>query len=119
MNSLLRKAALQTFKLTSTPSDSPTTTTHPQEVSLELEDKQVRLIDTPGLSWQPVEDASEEDRNRTRAKDVLLRSRGRIERLKDPSPVCKFPAKLLLMRRGVFDTRIQCRNSCPVRTGKT
>ncbi|KAH9894117.1 hypothetical protein C8Q73DRAFT_826613 [Cubamyces lactineus] len=87
VNSLLRKAALQTYKLTSTPSDSPTTTTHPQEVTLELDDKQVRLIDTPGLSWQPVEDASEEDRNRTRARDVLLRSRGRIERLKDPSPV--------------------------------
>ncbi|KAI0334913.1 P-loop containing nucleoside triphosphate hydrolase protein [Cubamyces sp. BRFM 1775] len=85
VNSLLRKAVLQTYRLTSTPSDSPTTTSHPQEVTLELDNKQVRLIDTPGLSWQPVEDASEEDRNRTRAKDVLLRSRGRIERMKDPS----------------------------------
>ncbi|KAI9063457.1 P-loop containing nucleoside triphosphate hydrolase protein [Trametes sanguinea] len=87
INSLLRKPVLQTYKLTTTPSDTPTTTTHPQEVTLELEGKEVRIIDTPGLSWHPVEGASEEERNRTRARDVLLRNRGRVERLKDPAPV--------------------------------
>ncbi|KAL7282022.1 hypothetical protein ACG7TL_003489 [Trametes sanguinea] len=87
INSLLRKPVLQTYKLTSTPSDTPTTTTHPQEVSLDLEGKEVRIIDTPGLSWYPVEGASEEERNRTRARDVLLRNRGRVEKLKDPAPV--------------------------------
>ncbi|KAI0676739.1 hypothetical protein C8Q78DRAFT_1073527 [Trametes maxima] len=87
VNSLVRKAALETYKLTSTPSDSPTTTTHPQEVSLELGGKQVRLIDTPGLSWHPAEDASEEVISKTRAWDVLLRNRGHIERVKDSSPV--------------------------------
>ncbi|KAH9853944.1 hypothetical protein C2E23DRAFT_727751 [Lenzites betulinus] len=87
VNSLLRKAALQTYKLTATPSDAPTTTTHPQEVTLELEGKQVRFIDTPGLSWQFVEDASEEDIGRTRARDVLIRNRGHVERMKDPSHV--------------------------------
>ncbi|KAI0643674.1 P-loop containing nucleoside triphosphate hydrolase protein [Trametes meyenii] len=87
VNSLVSKAALETYKLTSTPSDSPTTTAHPQEVSLELDGKQVRLIDTPGLSWHPSDDASEEDLSKTRARDVLLRNRGHIERVKDSSPV--------------------------------
>ncbi|EIW62162.1 P-loop containing nucleoside triphosphate hydrolase protein [Trametes versicolor FP-101664 SS1] len=87
VNSLLRKAVLQTYKLTSTPPETPTTTTHPQEVMLELEGKSVRLIDTPGLSWHPSEDASEEEFVQARARDVLLRNRGHIERLKDPAHV--------------------------------
>ncbi|KAI0772525.1 hypothetical protein BD413DRAFT_45792 [Trametes elegans] len=87
VNSLLRRAVLPTYNLTSTSPDFPTTTTHPQEVTLELDGKQVRLIDTPGLSWVYAEDASEEDAARARARDVLLRTRGRMERLKDPSPV--------------------------------
>ena len=90
VNSLLRKAALQTYRLTATTPDAPTTTVHPQEVTVELEGgTQLRVIDTPGLSWHPVEDASPEDFARTRARDILLRNRGRIERLKDPSPVCE------------------------------
>ena len=90
VNSLLRKAALQTYRLTSTPSDAPTTTTYPQEVTVELEGgKQLRVIDTPGLSWHTAENASPEDTTRLRARDILLRSRGHIERLKDPSPVCE------------------------------
>ncbi len=89
MNSLLRKGALQTYKLTSAPPETPTTTTHPQEVMLELEGKSVRLIDTPGLSWHPSEDASEEEFDQARARDVLLRNRGHIERLKDPAHVSK------------------------------
>ncbi|KAI8984977.1 hypothetical protein BD414DRAFT_417885 [Trametes punicea] len=87
VNSLHRKAMLQTYKLTSTYSDSPTTTTLPQELTLDLDGKEVRIIDTPGLSWQLAQDASEEERSRTRARDVLLRNRGRIDRLKDPAPV--------------------------------
>ncbi|KAI0723530.1 hypothetical protein C8Q76DRAFT_723215 [Earliella scabrosa] len=88
VNSLLRKAALQTYRLTSTPSDAPTTTTYPQEVTVELEGgKQLRVIDTPGLSWHTAENASPEDTTRIRARDILLRNRGHIERLKDPSPV--------------------------------
>ncbi|KAI0751234.1 hypothetical protein C8Q80DRAFT_1097952 [Daedaleopsis nitida] len=88
INSLLRKAVLQTYRLTSTSPDTPTTTTHPQEVTVELEGgSSVRVIDTPGLSWHPVDDSSPEDTARLRARDILLRNRGRIERLKDPSPV--------------------------------
>ncbi|OBZ71764.1 Guanine nucleotide-binding protein-like NSN1 [Grifola frondosa] len=87
INSLLRKAALDTFRLTSTAQDGPTTTRHPQEVTLEIDGKPIRLIDTPGLSWLPAPDASAEELERQRARDILLRNRGRIERLKDPGPL--------------------------------
>ncbi|KAM5530260.1 hypothetical protein V8D89_016070 [Ganoderma adspersum] len=89
VNSLLRKAALQTYKLASSTNDfSPTTTTHPQEVTIDLEGgKSLRVIDTPGLLWQHAEDLSDEDVARIRARDILLRNRGHVERLKDPSAV--------------------------------
>ncbi|OCH95890.1 hypothetical protein OBBRIDRAFT_441971 [Obba rivulosa] len=88
VNSLLRKASLQTYVLSSTVTqEGPTTTTHPQEVSTEIDGRQFRIIDTPGLSWHSpsVEDAQEHER--LRASDILLRNKGRIERLKDPAPV--------------------------------
>ena len=89
VNSLLRKVALQTYKLTSSATDfSPTTTTHHQEVSIDLEGgKSIRVIDTPGLLWHHVEDLPDEEAARIRARDILLRNRGHIERLKDPSAV--------------------------------
>ena len=43
----------------------------------------VVFIDTPGLVWQPSE---EEGWERRHALDVLLRNKGRIDRLKDPRP---------------------------------
>ena len=43
----------------------------------------VVFIDTPGLAWQPSE---EEDWERRHTLDVLLRNKGRIDRLKDPRP---------------------------------
>lgn len=67
--------------------DGPSTTSYPQEVELEIDGKQVRIIDTPGLSWHSPSDLSDEGRERLRAQDILLRNRGRIERLKDPGPV--------------------------------
>ncbi|KAH9843741.1 uncharacterized protein C8Q71DRAFT_12337 [Rhodofomes roseus] len=87
INSLLRQATLPTYKLTSSPVDGPTTTAYPQEVSLELEGKAVRIIDTPGLAWLAPDDLSAEDLERIRARDILQRNRGRVERLKDPAPV--------------------------------
>ncbi|KZT74532.1 hypothetical protein DAEQUDRAFT_197091 [Daedalea quercina L-15889] len=87
INSLLRKATLPTFKLTSAPLDGPTTTTYPQEISMDIEGKSIRVIDTPGLAWQAPSGVSAEDLERVRARDILQRNRGRIERLKDPAPV--------------------------------
>ena len=48
------------------------------------------FIDTPGLTWQPSEEAAPEERERHRAKDVLLRNKGRIDRLKDPLPAVSY-----------------------------
>ncbi|KAH9007137.1 GNL3L/Grn1 putative GTPase-domain-containing protein [Lactarius hatsudake] len=70
--------------------NSPTTTPHALEVTLELDGKPVVFIDTPGLAWQPSEDASPEDRVRHRAQDVLLRNKGRIDHLKDPIPAVSY-----------------------------
>ncbi|EMD40973.1 hypothetical protein CERSUDRAFT_111546 [Gelatoporia subvermispora B] len=88
VNSLLRKATLSTYALSTTISqEGPSTTTHPQEVTLELSGKQLRIIDTPGLLWHPSPNEDSLELERIRASDILIRSKGRIERLKDPSLV--------------------------------
>ncbi|KAH9938725.1 GNL3L/Grn1 putative GTPase-domain-containing protein [Fomitopsis serialis] len=87
INCFLRKAALPTYKLTSSPQDGPTTTAYPQETSLETEGKRVRIIDTPGLAWQTPSELSADELERLRARDILQRNRGKVERLKDPAPV--------------------------------
>lgn len=81
INSLLHKSALPVYTLASS-SRGPTTTTLPQEVTVEANGKQIRLIDTPGLSWEADEST---DVDNIRARDILLRNKGRIDRLKDPS----------------------------------
>lgn len=97
INSLLRNATLPTYKL-SAAADSPTTTVYPQETSLEIEGKTVRLIDTPGLAWQAPAELPADELERIRAKDILQRNRGRVERLKDPAPVGEFPRTSYLPR---------------------
>ncbi|GLB33406.1 putative GNL3L/Grn1 putative GTPase [Lyophyllum shimeji] len=84
INSLIRKNALPVYTVESS-SRGPTTTELPQEVVVEAAGKQIRLIDTPGLSWQVDEGA--QNREDVRARDILLRSKGRIDRLKDPTSV--------------------------------
>ena len=59
---------------------------HPQEVVVKAAGKSIRLIDTPGLFWEYPEDASKEDAAVLKARDILLRSRGRIDHLKVPLP---------------------------------
>ncbi|CAA7270739.1 unnamed protein product [Cyclocybe aegerita] len=85
INSLLKRAALPVYAPSSS-SRGPTTTELPQEVSLEFEDQKITLIDTPGLSFisEVVGDAAL--LQQSRARDILLRSKGRIDRLKDPGP---------------------------------
>lgn len=68
-------------------SSGPATTEVARETILEVGGKQIRLIDTPGLVWE----ADESMRNaELRTRDILLRSRGRIDRLKDPSMASRF-----------------------------
>ncbi|KAG9317115.1 GNL3L/Grn1 putative GTPase-domain-containing protein [Chiua virens] len=65
----------------------PYTTTSAEEVVVAVpgkEGRKVRFIDTPGLQFVRAASTTEEEREAERARDVLLRCRGRIERLKDP-----------------------------------
>ncbi|KAH8999424.1 hypothetical protein EDB92DRAFT_1834090 [Lactarius akahatsu] len=90
VNSLARRTTLDVYAPSSSTHNSPTTTPHALEVTLELDGKPVVFIDTPGLAWQPSEDASPEDKVRHRAQDVLLRNKGRIDHLKDPIPAVSY-----------------------------
>ncbi|KAG6864206.1 hypothetical protein C0991_011570 [Blastosporella zonata] len=84
INSLVRSSSLPIYT-TESSSRGPRTTELPQEVVVEAAGKQIRLIDTPGLSWEVDETA--ENLDALRARDILLRSKGRIDRLKDPTSV--------------------------------
>jgi nuclear GTP-binding protein len=69
---------------------------------LELNGVSIVLVDTPGLAWQPSEEASPEERGRFRARDVLLRNKGRIDRLKDPIPA----VSCIITRAGTEDLMV-------------
>jgi nuclear GTP-binding protein len=65
----------------------PSTTTSAQEVVVMMpsnDARKVRFIDTPGLQFVCAASLKDEEREARRARDVLLRCRGRIDRLKDP-----------------------------------
>jgi nuclear GTP-binding protein len=55
-------------------------------VELESEDQKMLIIDTPGLSFVHDDAADAVVLEEGRARDILLRSKGRIDRLKDPKP---------------------------------
>lgn len=79
----MRKAALPIYSLASS-SRGPTTTELPQEVSVEVSGKKIRFIDTPGILWKHDDEPSTNVAD-LRAKDILMRNKGRIDRLKDPA----------------------------------
>jgi nuclear GTP-binding protein len=89
INSLARKSTLDVYTPSSS-TNNPTTTPHALEVTLELNGVSMLFIDTPGLAWQRSEEASPEEKARLRAQDVLLRNKGRIDRLKDPLPAVSY-----------------------------
>ncbi len=74
INSVAKKPILPTYTLDSN-AKGPTTTVLPQEVTVDG----FKFIDTPGVTWES-EDLTEENR----ARDILLRNKGRIDRLKEP-----------------------------------
>jgi len=83
INSLLKKSTLPVYKVASS-SLGPTTTELPQEVTLNSNGATITLIDSPGLSFASEDDVDESVQAEIRAKDILLRSKGRIDRLKNP-----------------------------------
>ena len=96
INSVVRRAALLVYTLASS-SRGPTTTDLPQEVTLEIQGRSITFIDTPGLSFMTEEDVDENMHSEHRARDILLRSKGRIDRLKDPSPPSMFPHLIVVV----------------------
>ncbi|KAG0692690.1 P-loop containing nucleoside triphosphate hydrolase protein [Suillus ampliporus] len=88
INSLAREDVLPIYNINSAiTAKGPYTTTSASELVLESPDKtgvKVRLIDTPGLEYVRAEGVEDQEREMARARDILLRSRGRIDRLKDP-----------------------------------
>ncbi|KAL0951598.1 hypothetical protein HGRIS_008276 [Hohenbuehelia grisea] len=94
INSLLRRATLPVYTL-ATSSRGPSTTEYASRVVLGSDNestvKAIHLIDTPGLSWQSSADSDDsegvDDSAVVRSKDILLRCKGRIDKLKDPLPV--------------------------------
>ncbi|EEB99573.1 hypothetical protein MPER_00724, partial [Moniliophthora perniciosa FA553] len=80
---IFKKAVLPVYEARSS-SRGPTTTSIPQEVTIEIEGSSIRIIDTPGFSWE-WEEKDAEETSRARSHDILIRNRGRVDRLKDPS----------------------------------
>ncbi|KAJ3760503.1 GTP-binding protein, partial [Lentinula raphanica] len=81
VNSLARNSAFQIYS-TASPHPGPSTTTMPQEMTLHFEGKTFRFIDTPGFLWKT--DSSSLEAEDVRSRDILMRNKGRIDRLKDP-----------------------------------
>ncbi|KAH8829794.1 GNL3L/Grn1 putative GTPase-domain-containing protein [Flagelloscypha sp. PMI_526] len=71
LNSLLKSNSAPVYSLGSSPRGATTSVPSPRGAT------QLRFIDTPGISWETTI---------LRARDILLRNRGRIDRLKDPLP---------------------------------
>ncbi|KAI3611042.1 hypothetical protein WG66_013792 [Moniliophthora roreri] len=84
VNSLLKKAILPVYEAQSS-SRGPTTTSIPQEVTIDIEGSPIHIIDTPGFLWEWEEEKDAEETSKARSHDILIRNRGRIDRLKDPS----------------------------------
>ncbi|KAK0206063.1 GTP-binding protein [Desarmillaria ectypa] len=80
INSVAKKAVLPTYSL-ATSSRGPTTTMLPQEIIIEEGGKKIKFIDTPGLLWVDSELTEE-----SRTRDIVMRNKGRIDRLKEPMP---------------------------------
>ena len=88
INSLLKRAALPIYTLASS-SRGPSTTEIAQKVTLEIDSQKIVLIDTPAFSFVSDDDEDADQSTSTeefRARDILLRNKGRIDRLKDPHP---------------------------------
>ena len=114
INSLLKQAALSVYTLASS-SRGPSTTEIPQEVTLEIDSQKIVLIDTPGFSFVSDDDADQSTpAEEFRARDILLRSKGRIDRLKDPYPPGKYCTSFLLLNNtdSTHDANENSRSYC-------
>jgi nuclear GTP-binding protein len=96
----------------SSKSGAPSTTPHPQAVSLTHKKKTFKFIDTPGYSFIPNRHVDEEERERSIARDILLRNRGNIVKINDP-----LPAALYVLSRARIEDMMMLYNLPAVQTG--
>ena len=87
VNSLARKAAIPVYAPTSSTDAWKTTTTRAFEVPVEATGHKINIIDTPGVSFDVDQDYDEN----LKTRDMVLRSRGRVDKVKDPAPARKSP----------------------------
>jgi nuclear GTP-binding protein len=87
INSILKRAALPIYSLSAFAANAatqgPSTTAYAFSETISSPLRVITLIDTPGHVLNASESAQFDS---IRADDILLRNRGRIERLKDPLP---------------------------------
>jgi len=85
INSLAAKPVVPVYIMTASTDAWSTTTTRAYEVEVEAASRKINIIDTPGVS---LKNEKEHDDN-LKVRDMLLRSRGRVDKVKDPAPAGK------------------------------
>lgn len=80
VNSLVKRDAVPVYVLTSSMDAWSTTTTRAYEVGVQAGPHNVNIIDTPGISLEKIYDEG------LKLDGMLIRSRGRVDRVKDPIP---------------------------------
>jgi nuclear GTP-binding protein len=87
INSLVRRAVMPVYK-GSTKSDGLTTTPYPHKISdmFKAKSQPVTFIDTPGISCEVPEGVKADEKISYAAKDMILRNRGKMEKIADPFP---------------------------------
>ncbi|KZS97911.1 hypothetical protein SISNIDRAFT_481788 [Sistotremastrum niveocremeum HHB9708] len=100
VNSLARRAASPVYSL-ATLGEGHSSTPYPINVPITTSNHKISVIDTPGLAWEKQEEDESTGRELAmrRGHDVLMRSRGKIEKMKDPIPAISY----LISRADVED----------------
>jgi nuclear GTP-binding protein len=113
ISSLIGRPALAVYNPLAARDASPSTTPHPQSVNLSHKKRTFKLIDTPGLSFIPPSEPTATDDSEIRiAKDILMRNRGNISKIKDP-----LPAALYILSRAIMEDLIMLYNLPAVQAG--
>lgn len=113
INSIQKKSTLVVYNpLMKQIESSPSTTPHPQSVTLKYKNQSYRFIDTPGFPFIPSSGPKNPEEVETqRARDILLRNRGNISKIKDP-----LPAALYILSRAVVENIMVLYNLPAVQT---
>ncbi|KIM20373.1 hypothetical protein M408DRAFT_138654 [Serendipita vermifera MAFF 305830] len=114
INSMYGQPALTVYSpLAQRDNSAPSTTPHPQSITLVHKKQSFKFIDTPGLSFIPPSDPGLMEDLETRvARDILLRNRGNISKIRDP-----LPAALYILSRATMEDLIMLYNLPAIQPG--